>query len=110
MRPRYTQRPTMLRIRMMRQGRKNKALYRVAVFDSHTRRDGPCVEKLGDYDPCQKETAQKVKLNAERLKYWVGKGAQLTPAIARLLKHVGVTLAPAPAAKPEAKPAAKKKK
>lgn len=100
----------MLRIRMMRQGRSNTAIYRVAVFDSHTRRDGPCVERLGDYDPCQKEPGRKTKINIERLAYWIGKGAQPTPAMARLLKHVGVKSEPKPVAKPEAKPAAKKKK
>lgn len=81
----------MLRIRLTRMGRKNLAVYRVAVFDQRMRRDGPYIERLGDYDPKVKEPAKKMKVNVERLKYWVGKGAQPTPALAAILKHVGVS-------------------
>lgn len=94
----------------MRLGRKNKALFRVAVFDQRMRRDGPCIEKLGDYDPCEKEPSKKMKLNVERLNYWVGMGARPSPSLANLLKHVGVKLEAKPEAKPAAKPAARKKK
>jgi small subunit ribosomal protein S16 len=80
----------MLRIRLSRAGRKNLPFFRVAVYDSHTRRDGPVVERLGHYDPRKGKPAEKITIDAERLRFWIGKGAQLTPALRRLLKHAGI--------------------
>lgn len=81
----------MLRIRLSRVGRKHLAVYRVAVFESKTRRDGPCVENLGQYHPCREKAAEKFNLDPDRLKYWLGKGARPTPGLQRLLKHAGLS-------------------
>lgn len=79
-----------VRIRMTRVGRKNRPFYRIAVFDAKTRRDGKYIENLGSYDPRISEAALKVKLNRDRLKFWIGKGALPTEACKRLLKHCGL--------------------
>ncbi|NUN48013.1 MAG: 30S ribosomal protein S16 [Candidatus Brocadiae bacterium] len=105
-----------VRIRLSRFGRKNRPHYRIAVFDSETRRDGRYLELLGHYDPLITDPKTKVKLNTERLTAWVNKGALATPAVAQLLKHcrIAVPKAPKTAApkakepKPAKKPAAAK--
>lgn len=81
----------MLRIRLSRVGRKHVPVYRVAVYESTTRRDGPFVENLGEYDPRREKAAEKFHVDAERLKFWIGKGARPTPGLQRLLKHAGVS-------------------
>lgn len=80
----------MVRIRLTRIGRKNRPMYRIAVFDGHTRRDGKYIERLGAYDPLIGDKGSKVKVDRDRLKYWIGKGAQPTEALARIFKHCGV--------------------
>lgn len=76
-------------IRMTRTGRKNLALWRIAVFDSRTRRDGKYLENLGTYDPSIVKPVEKVKIEMERYEHWVSHGALPTESVARLLKHTG---------------------
>jgi len=78
-----------VRIRLTRTGKKNEAYWRIAVFDSRTRRDGRYLENLGVYDPSVKKAEEKVKLNLERYKHWVQQGALPTDSLARILKHSG---------------------
>jgi small subunit ribosomal protein S16 len=61
---------------MQRSGRKNRPFYRIQVVDSRVRRDGLGVEQLGWYDPVNRDEAKQLKLNEERTKYWISKGAQ----------------------------------
>ena len=79
-----------VRIRMSRIGRTNRAYYRIGVYDSRTRRDGTCLEKLGTYDPLVGEAGKKVMINRERLQLWIGKGALPTEALRSLLKATGL--------------------
>jgi len=97
-----------VRIRLTRTGRKNLALWRVAVFDSRTRRDGKYLEMLGTYLPGEKPE-NKFKLDMPRFHHWVSKGALPTPAVARLLKHAKVEITPAAAATSQVTAAAEKK-
>lgn len=78
-----------VRIRLTRCGKKHRAHYRIAVFDSRTRRDGPYLEQLGLYDPMQKEPGSKIKLDMDRYKHWVSNGALPTEALAHILHHTG---------------------
>jgi small subunit ribosomal protein S16 len=66
----------MVRIRMQRFGRKNRPFFRIAATDRLARRNGPVIEQLGFYDPLEKDPAKALKINAERVKYWISKGAQ----------------------------------
>lgn len=66
----------MVRIRMQRTGRTNRPFYRIAAIDHRARRNGPVIEQLGWYDPIAKDESKQVNLNVERVKYWLGVGAQ----------------------------------
>lgn len=66
--------------------------WRIGVFDSRTRRDGKPIEYLGSYDPHQKKTEDKVKVDPERVAYWISKGAQPTEAVANLLKGANIAV------------------
>lgn len=57
-------------------GRRNRPFYRINVIDEQTRRDGAVIEQLGWYDPVVKDESKQVKLDEERAKYWLEKGAQ----------------------------------
>ena len=87
-----------LKLRLARHGRKKAPFYAIVVTDSRAPRDGNFIEKLGIYAPRQpKESATRVVLNAERIKHWMGIGAQPTERVAYFLGKAG--LAPMPAQK-----------
>ena len=75
----------MLAIRLRRVGSTKRPYYRVVVADSKAWRDGRFVETLGHYDP-RKDPAV-VKIDAERAKYWISKGAQPSDTVRSLLKR-----------------------
>jgi small subunit ribosomal protein S16 len=74
----------MLAISLMRMGAKGKPYYRVVVKEKRSKRDGKYLELLGTYDP-MKDPAE-IKLNQERVQYWIGVGAQPTQTAASLIK------------------------
>jgi small subunit ribosomal protein S16 len=74
----------MLSIRLRRTGSTKRPYYRVVVADSQAWRDGRFVETLGHYDP-RKQPAV-VKIDQERAKYWIGKGARPSDTVRSLLK------------------------
>lgn len=76
----------MVVIRLARGGAKKRPFYNLVVTDSRNRRDGRFVERLGFYNPMAAETEQGFVVNAERLAYWQGQGAQVSPTVARLVK------------------------
>ncbi len=75
----------MLAIRLMRMGAKKKPSYRIVVKEKLSKRDGAYLENLGTYNPIGKEGIE-LKLNSERVQYWLGKGAQPTETVSRLIK------------------------
>jgi small subunit ribosomal protein S16 len=77
----------MVVIRLARSGAKKRPFYNMVVTDSRNRRDGRFVERIGFYNPVAAESEQGLVINAERLAYWQGKGAQLSPTAARLAKQ-----------------------
>ncbi|MCL6480541.1 MAG: 30S ribosomal protein S16 [Firmicutes bacterium] len=74
----------MLVIRLSRFGKKKKPFYRVVVTDKRRPRDGRFVEIVGTYDPLKKPA--EVRLDAERVKYWLGCGAQPSDTVRSLLR------------------------
>jgi small subunit ribosomal protein S16 len=93
-----------VRIRLTRYGKKNRPFFRIAVFDSRTRRDGRFLENLGTFDPLVQDESKKIVIQADRLQDWIRRGAKPTVKLEKLLAHCGV---PAAAAKPAAPPAVK---
>ncbi|MCX8086685.1 MAG: 30S ribosomal protein S16 [Rhodocyclaceae bacterium] len=77
----------MVVIRLARSGAKKRPFYNVVVTDSRNRRDGRFVERVGYYNPVAAEHEKGLYINTERLAYWQGKGAQLSPTAARLIKQ-----------------------
>lgn len=78
----------MVRIRLRRMGAKKKPFYRIVVADQHSPRDGRFIEIIGTYDPLPNPA--KVELKEERVRYWLGVGAQPSDSVARLLQGVNV--------------------
>lgn len=80
-----------LKIRLARAGAKKRPYYKIVVADSRMPRDGRFVEKLGTYNPLlPKDSEDRVKMNLERVQYWLGEGAQVTDRISRMLEAAGV--------------------
>ena len=76
-----------VKIRLMRLGARKRPFYRVVVSDSRVQRDGKCIEQLGYYDPMKESGEQGfLKVNVERLEYWLGVGAQPTDRISWFIK------------------------
>ena len=80
-----------MKIRLARGGSKKRPHYAVVATDSRMPRDGRFIEKLGTYNPLlAKDSEDRVKLNMERVQYWLGQGAQPTDRVARFLEAAGV--------------------
>lgn len=77
-----------VKIRLRRTGMRNAATYRVVVADSRSPRDGRFIEEIGYYDP--KTEPSTIEIKAERAKDWLGKGAQPSDTVKRLLKTKGI--------------------
>jgi small subunit ribosomal protein S16 len=68
----------------MRMGAKKKPTYRIVVKEKLSKRDGAYIESVGTYNPIGKEA--EIKINADRVQYWLEKGAQPTDTVRRLIK------------------------
>ena len=77
----------MLKIRMRRMGAKKAPFYRIVVADSRSPRDGAFVEEIGYYNPISEPA--ELKVDNERVQYWIKNGAQLTDTVRGLLKKNG---------------------
>jgi small subunit ribosomal protein S16 len=75
----------MLSIRLRRTGSTKRPYYRVVVADSRAWRDGRFIEVLGHYDP--RRNPAVVKIDTDRAKHWIGKGARATDTVRSLLKR-----------------------
>ncbi|MCA0044475.1 30S ribosomal protein S16 [Celeribacter litoreus] len=80
-----------IKIRLARGGSKKRPFYRIVAADSRMPRDGRFLEKLGTYNPLlPKDSEERVKMDLERVQYWLGQGAQPTDRISRMLEAAGV--------------------
>ena len=76
----------MLKMRLSMGGTKKRPVYKIVVADSRFPRDGRFIEKLGFFNPLiPKEKKERMGLNSERVKYWLGQGAKPTTRVARIL-------------------------
>ena len=79
-----------MKIRLARGGSKKRPHYAIVASDSRMPRDGRFIEKLGTYNPLlPKDSEDRVKMNMERVEYWLGQGAQPTDRVARFLEASG---------------------
>ncbi|MEP0960301.1 MAG: 30S ribosomal protein S16 [Roseobacter sp.] len=80
-----------MKIRLARGGSKKRPFYRIVAADSRMPRDGRFIEKLGTYNPLlPKDSEERVKMDAERVQYWLGQGAQPTDRVTRMLEAAGM--------------------
>ncbi len=77
----------MLAIRLMRMGAKKRPSYRVIVKEKLTKRDGGYIENVGIYNPTRDPA--EVRLNMERVRYWMERGAQPTDTVRQLIRKHG---------------------
>jgi small subunit ribosomal protein S16 len=75
----------MVVIRLARGGSKKRPFFNIVVANSRQRRDGRFIERVGFYNPIASGAAEKLRVAQDRLSYWVGVGAQLSPTVARLV-------------------------
>ena len=100
-----------VRIRMKMMGRKHRPFFRVCVIDRRKAREGKEIEEVGTYEPMVTDKSARVKLNLERIEYWMSVGALPSDRVATLIKKIkgnkfGVAAAPPEAVAPKALPAA----
>jgi small subunit ribosomal protein S16 len=77
----------MVVIRLARGGAKKRPFFNIVATDSRNARDGRFIERVGFYNPVAAESEQRFRIATERLTYWTGVGAQLSPTVARLVKE-----------------------
>ncbi len=77
----------MVVIRLARGGSKKRPFYNVVAADSRNRRDGRFIERVGFYNPVASENDERLRLALDRVQHWTGNGAQLSPAVERLVKE-----------------------
>ena len=100
-----------VRIRMKKIGRKHRPFYRICVMDSRVHREGKAIEEIGWYDTSVADKSKRVKVDLDRVAYWVSVGASLSDRVATLVKKVKTNsfttaAAPAPMQAPKVKEAA----
>ncbi|MDC9700861.1 MAG: 30S ribosomal protein S16 [Alphaproteobacteria bacterium] len=84
-----------LKIRLLRSGSKKRPYYHIVVADARCPRDGAFLDKVGAFNPLlPKDNVNRVKLDAERAKTWLSKGAQPTDRVLRFLDAFGVMKRP----------------
>ena len=80
-----------LKIRLSRGGAKKKPFYRIVVAEATSPRDGKFVEKIGSYNPMvDHDNKERLVIDAERVKYWISKGAKPTLRVSKLISKDGL--------------------
>jgi small subunit ribosomal protein S16 len=79
----------MVVVRLARGGAKKRPFFNIVATDSRNPRDGRFIERVGFYNPVASGGETKFRVASDRLTYWQGVGAQLSPTVARLVKEFG---------------------
>lgn len=80
-----------MKLRLARGGSKKRPFYRIVAADSRMPRDGRYAERVGTYNPLlPKDSEERVKMDMERVNYWLAQGAQPTDRVSRMLEAAGV--------------------
>ena len=83
----------MVVIRLSRGGAKARPFFNIVVADKRVRRDGRFIERIGFYNPIAKGTEEGLRVVQDRLTYWIGVGAQVSPTVQRLVKQAAAKAA-----------------
>jgi small subunit ribosomal protein S16 len=87
----------MVVIRLARGGAKSRPFFNMVVADSRNRRDGRFIERVGFYNPVATGGEEPLRVQMDRLGFWQGQCAQLSPTVARLVKQFAAKAASTPA-------------
>ena len=77
----------MVVIRLSRGGAKKRPFFRIVVADSRKPRDGRCIERIGFYNAVAQGCEEKLRVDLERVDYWVSKGAKMSETVSSLVKN-----------------------
>ena len=95
-----------VKLRLKRFGRLNHPTYRICAADSRSPRDGRIIEAIGYYLPKMRRLEDQLRLDGERVKYWLGVGAQPSETVTSLIKRAGIAM---PTRKPRVRAKSKAK-
>jgi len=79
----------MVTIRLSRGGAKKRPFYHLTVTDSRKSRDGRFIERVGFFNPVARGQEVRLQVDAERVAFWQGQGAQLSDRVAKLVREAG---------------------
>jgi len=79
-----------VKLRMTRIGRRHRPFFRINAIESRAPRDGRILEKLGHYDPIEKDPARQIVLKRQRIEYWLDKGAIPSESVSQILLREGI--------------------
>ena len=82
----------MVVIRLARGGAKKRPFFNIVVADSRTRRDGRFIERVGVYNPVASGGEEPLRVSFDRISFWTGNGAQLSPTVTRLVEQAKATV------------------
>ncbi|BFM06541.1 30S ribosomal protein S16 [Halioxenophilus aromaticivorans] len=83
----------MVSIRLSRGGSKKRPFYHVTVTDSRNARDGRFIERVGFFNPIARGQEERLRIDNDRIEYWVGQGAQVSDRVKKLVKDSKATAA-----------------
>ncbi len=79
-----------LKIRLARAGSKKRPYYHIVVADARSPRDGRFIEAIGSWNPLLPRDGDRVKIDEDRVRHWLGNGATPTDRVLRFLDHAGI--------------------
>ena len=79
-----------VKIRLARMGRRNRPFFRINAVESRTPRDGKILERLGHYDPLEKDATKQIVLKRDRIEYWLSQGAVPSDTASEILVRNGI--------------------
>lgn len=77
----------MVKIRLSRGGSKKRPFYHLTVADSRSSRDGRFIERVGFFNPIARGQEERLRVDSDRVEYWVGQGAQISDRVKSLIKE-----------------------
>jgi len=79
-----------VKLRLTRMGRRHRPFFRINAVDSRTPRDGKVLERLGHYDPLEKDVSKQIILKRDRIEFWLGQGAVPSDTVSEILTRQGI--------------------
>jgi len=79
-----------VKLRLARMGRRHRPFFRINAVDSRTPRDGKIIERLGHFDPLEKDVTKQIVLKRDRIEYWLGQGAVPSDTVSEILLRNGI--------------------